>query len=393
MPDNASRAFTPFSAYRKRDVIRRFWAIVGGFWQGVTARRAWFYMLGLMLGLVLVLFVNVGVNRWQSALFNALEAKDSARAFFALALVPLLVLGGAGAGALVVYTRETFQVFWREFTVKLLVQRWVADGRYRSMQEQGREPPNPEYRIADDVRVSLDPLVDFAIGFFSAGLAMVAFIGILWTVGGSTTLPIGGGKTITIPAFMVLAAIFYGIIMTSATVLVGRPLVAAIARRNESEGRLRFDLTRLREHAEPIRRRGEAGQAHAAILETYGDVVARSRTIIRYHTRITWFTNGNGVLVPLFAIVLATPKYLAGGLSLGDLVSLGAAFHQTQAAFSWLVDNFRQVALWYASAGRVVDVIDALADEPEGHTAAHDALVPGASKGETPSMPIRALAK
>lgn len=363
MSESASRAFTSFSSHRKRDVISRFWVVSGRFWQGSTRKNAFFYTFGLAAGLILVLFVNIGINRWQSALFNALEAKDQARAFFALSLVPLLVLGGAGTGALVVYMRETLQVLWREFTVRTLVARWISNDRYRSMQEEGREPPNPEYRIADDVRVSLDPLVDFAIGFFSAGLALVAFIGILWTVGGSQTVTIGG-TSVTIPAFMVLAAILYGVIVTSATVWVGRPLVDAIAHRNESEARLRFDLTRVREHAENVRAKQEAGQAHAAINQTYDAVVERSRRIVQYHTRITWFTNGNGVLVPLVAIVLATPKYLAGGLSLGDLVSLGAAFLQTQMAFSWLVDNFRQVALWYASAGRVVDVIDALHDAP-----------------------------
>lgn len=361
MSEEASRAFTSFSTHRKRDVVRRFWAVAGGFWKGATRSRAFFYTFGLALGLVLVLFVNVGVNRWQSGLFNALEAKNGTRAFTVLGLVPLLVLGGAAAGALVVYMRETLQVYWREFVVKALVARWIERDRYRRMQEQGREPPNPEYRIADDVRVALDPLVDFAIGFFSAGLALVAFIGILWQVGGSVTIDMGG-KSLTIPAFMVLAAVIYGFTMTAATVWVGRPLVAAIAHRNESEARLRFDLTHLREHAEKVRAEGAGPARHGAILSTYESVVERSRRIVRYHTRITWFTNGNGVLVPLFAIILATPKYLAGGLSLGDLISLGAAFHQTQTAFSWLVDNYRQVALWYASAGRVVDVIDALDD-------------------------------
>jgi len=366
MNDHAS-AFKPFSEHRKRDVVLRFWAVAGQFWHGATRSRAFFYTFGLALGLILVLFVNVGVNRWQSALFNALEAKDGHRAFFVLALVPVLVLGGAGAGALVVYMRETLQVYWREFVVKALVARWIDRDRYRRMQEKGREPPNPEYRIADDVRVALDPLVDFAIGFFSAGLALVAFIGILWTVGGSMKVSIGG-TAVTIPAFMVLAAMLYGLAVTSATVWVGRPLVGAIARKNESEARLRFDLTHLREHAEKVRAEGGGPARHQAILETYDNVVERSRRIVTYHARITWFTNGNGVLVPLFAIVLATPKYLAGGLTLGDLVSLGAAFQQTQMAFSWLVDNYRQVALWYASAGRVVDVIDALEDDyAEGH--------------------------
>jgi vitamin B12/bleomycin/antimicrobial peptide transport system ATP-binding/permease protein len=362
MSENASRSFVPFSEHRKRDVFRRFWAVTGLFWHGQTRSRALFYSGGLALGLVLVLIVNVGVNRWQSALFNALEAKDSARAFFAVTLVPLLVLGGAGAGALVVYMRETLQVFWREFVVKSIVARWIAGDRYRAIQEEGREPPNPEYRIADDVRVALDPLVDFAIGFFSAGLALVAFIGILWSVGGSMTMKLGSAS-FTIPAFMVLAAVLYGAIMTTATMWVGRPLVGAIARKNESEARLRFDLTHIREHAEKVRQAGTGPASHQAILNTYEGVVERSRRVVQYHTRITWFTNGNGVLVPIFAIVLATPKYLAGGLSLGDLISLGAAFHQTQAAFSWLVDNYRQVALWYASAGRVVDLIDALSDE------------------------------
>ncbi|MGL5448101.1 MAG: SbmA/BacA-like family transporter, partial [Rhabdaerophilum sp.] len=291
------------------------------------------------------------------------EAKDSARAFFAIALVPLLVLGGAGAGALVVYMRETLQVLWREFTVKSLVARWIGGDRYRTIQEDGREPPNPEYRIADDVRVALDPLVDFAIGFFSAGLALVAFIGILWKVGGSMPVTLGGAS-FTIPAFMVLAAMLYGLVMTIAIIWAGKPLVSAIARKNESEARLRFDLTHIREHAEKVRASGLGPTSHQTVLNTYEGVVERSRKVVQYHTRITWFTNGNGVLVPLFAIVLATPKYLAGGLTLGDLISLGAAFHQTQAAFSWLVDNYRQVALWYASAGRVVDLIDALNNEP-----------------------------
>lgn len=365
-------AFVPFSTLGKREVFARFWALTGKFWKGATAGRAWTYTLALALGLVLVLLVNLSINRWQSALFNALEARDAGRAYMAILVVPLIVLGGAGAGALVVYSRETLQVFWREFVVGGLVARWISRDRYRAIQEAGREPPNPEYRIADDVRVALDPLVDFAIGFFSAGLALVAFIGILWQVGGSMDLPIGGGRTLTIPAFMVIAAMLYGVVVTGAMIVFGRPLVQAVARRNESEAKLRFELTRVREHAEKVRDAGGGPAAEATIRETYEGVVERSRRMVAIHTRITWITNGNGVLVPIFALMLATPKYLAGGLSLGDLVSLGAAFHQTQAAFSWLVDNFRQVAMWYASAGRVVDMIDAVEAPHDDQPAAQD---------------------
>jgi vitamin B12/bleomycin/antimicrobial peptide transport system ATP-binding/permease protein len=364
MIDPNARAFTPFSDHHKREVAARFWAVASRFWLDAGRNRAWFYSIGLAVALLLVLLVNFSINRWQSTFFNALERRDSDVALWAVTIVPLLVLAGAGVGALVVYMRETLQVFWRRYVVAKVTDRWMERDRYRAIQEQGKEPPNPEYRIADDVRMSLDPLVDFAIGFFSATFTAATFIGILWTVGGSARIPVGGGEHIVVPAFLVIAALLYAVLVTSGTFLVGRPLVGAVAKRNEAEARLRFDLTKVREHAEAVRAEGRGPQARETIETTYQDVVERSRAMVKYHTRITWFTNGNGLLIPIFALALATPKYLAGELSLGDLVSLGAAFHQVQAALSWFVDNFRQVAMWYASAGRVFDLI-AATEPPE----------------------------
>lgn len=367
MSANAQSSFVPFTAQHHRVVFLRFWHFIRGFWSGPTRRRAWALVLGLALGLVLVLLVNFSVNRWQSALFNALEKKDGTRAFFTLSLLPLMVIGGALAGALVLYTRETFQVRWREWVLLQITRRWIAGDRFRQLQLEGREPANPEYRIADDVRLALDPLVDFAIGWFSALLAAVTFIGVLWTVGGSFTFHTEMTGQVTIPAFLVLAAIVYGAILSMISWRVGRPLVGAVARRNEIEARLRFDLTHLREHAARVAEERRGPAALGGIRETYDGVVARSLDMIRYHIRLTWISNGNGVLMPIFATALATPKYLAGEMTLGDLVSLGPAFHQVQMALAWLVDNFRQVATWYASAGRVFDMIEAV-DVPAGET-------------------------
>lgn len=349
-----------FADRRKRDVVRRFFDLSGSFWTGQNRVRAWALTIGLAVGLLAVLGVNVSVNRWQSFLFNALEKRDAANAWFALWLVPLLALGGAAAGALVVYTRETLQVFWREWVVARLTERWISNDRYHHIQTAGIEPANPEYRIADDVRIALDPIVDFAIGFFSATLAAVTFIGILWTVGGSMRI-----GDVTVPAFMVLAAIAYGAVLTTATLWVGQPLVGAVARRNEAEAKLRFELTRVREHAATVARAGGGPAALRSIASVYADLVARWRRVVGMHTRLTWFMNGHGVLAPIFGIAVATPKYLAGDLSLGDVVSLGAAFVQVQAAFSWIVDNYRQIALCYASVGRVVDLVEVTgSDDP-----------------------------
>jgi vitamin B12/bleomycin/antimicrobial peptide transport system ATP-binding/permease protein len=230
---------------------------------------------------------------------------------------------------------------------------------FHHLQRHNIEPANPEYRIADDVRMSVEPLVDFAIGWFSALLAAITFIGVLWHVGGSWRVSAGGG-TYTIPAFMVLAALAYGIVLSLLTWFIGRPLVPAIARRNEAEALLRFELTKVREHAERVAAENGGPAGQTSVLATYKLVLERSLIMIRYHIRLTWVANGSGVLVPIIATALATPKYLAGDMSLGDLVSLGPAFQQVQLAMAWLVDNFRQVALWYASAGRVSDLVSAM---------------------------------
>lgn len=338
--------------------------LVLGFWRGPGCRRAWALSIGLCLGLLAVLVVDVSINRWQSALFNALERKDVSRVTSTIWLLPLIVLGAAAAGVCVVWTREVLQVRWREWVTATLVSRWAAANRFRRIQTAGVEPANPEYRIADDVRMALDPLVDFAIGLFSAILGAATFIGILWIVGGSMTLTIGGAA-ITIPAFMVIAALIYGVGVSTLAVFIGRPLVGRVARRNEAEAKLRFELTRLREHAAPIAAADGGPAARASIASVYDLVVDRWIAMIWLHARLTWVTNGSGVLVPLLPLVLATPKYLAGDLSWGDMASLAAAFVKVQGAITWLVDNFRQVAQWYASAGRVVDLMDAM-DEIDG---------------------------
>ena len=66
-------------------------------------------------------------------------------------------------------------------------------------------------------------------------------------------------------------------------------------------------------------------------------------------------------MTPLVPLLFAAPKYLRGELTLGEVTQLAAAFAHVQMAISWIVDNFSRVADWYASARRVMDMVDACA--------------------------------
>jgi putative ATP-binding cassette transporter len=342
-----------------RQVAWRFAGLTGGFWRGASARRAWFWSLLLAVAIILSVFANVTVNRWNGWFFDALEKKDSESALIAMAVFPVLVLIAAGLGVVILVARETFQVHWRQWVTGKLADGWINERRFFRLGLSGYEPANPEYRIADDVRWATEPVVDFAIGLLTAVITIITFIEILWEIGGALQIATGGGR-VTIPAYMVLAAIVYAVLVSLLISIVGRRLPRLIAARNEGEARLRFSLMRIRDHGETIALARTEPSERRAVAQTYDGLVRRWLAMIRQRGRLTWITNGSGALVPVVPLLLAAPKYLSGEMSLGGVVQVAAAFVAVQNAFNWLLDNFMRIAEWLAAARRVNELADAL---------------------------------
>jgi putative ATP-binding cassette transporter len=140
---------------------------------------------------------------------------------------------------------------------------------------------------------------------------------------------------------------------------VCRPLVSCFARKNEAEGIFRFALMRLRENAESVALLRGAESEKQAFKAAYDTVVTRWLAIVRQHGRLTWITNSSGPMIPVVPLLFAAPKYFSGELSLGEVTQLAGAFVQVQMAISWLVDNYNRIAECYASARRVMVLVDA----------------------------------
>ncbi len=367
-----------------RAMAIRFNTFAGGFWTGSSARLAWRLTAGLAGFLVLKLAVDVATNHWNRWFFDALERHDGWSAARAVAAFGGLFICIAAVGVGIVLTRERLQVRWREWCTARLLDGWLSNQRFYRLTAAESPMQNPEYRISDDVRMATEPLTDFAIGLFTAVLAAATFAGILWSVGGSLNVTVGGAE-ITIPAFMVLGAIVYGTVMSALIPIVGRRLSGAAAAKNEAEARFRFEMIRLRENAEGvIMARGE-DDARRRLDLTYADLVRKWMSVVRQHGNVTWVMNSNSALVPVVPLVLCAPKYLAGDLSLGEVMQLASAFAQVQMAISWLVDNYWRIAEWFASAKRVVELEDSYGAVDEA-AAAGQSLV---SRGTAPADEIR----
>jgi putative ATP-binding cassette transporter len=362
----AAASERPFSA-------RLFLNRAVGFWTGPDRRNAWLWTAGALALVFANLAVNVGINRWNKWFFDALERKDGSTLWTAVIVIVVLVALGAAFAVAMVWCRMTLQVKWRQWLTGEMLARWLSEQRYYRLAVTDEDQINPEYRIADDLRLASEPVVEFAVGFINALLAAVTFVGILFWVGGSLTIDIGG-TSVWIPGYIAIAAVLYATATSVLTYLIGSPLVDRVAAKNEAEAQFRYELTRVRENAESIALIKGADDERERLNETFATVAARWLDVVRQHCHLTWILNGNAFFAPVFPVLLAAPKYLAGELSLGSVMQIAAAFIAVLTALNWFAENFIRLAEWSASARRAQELHEAL-DEMDDDTARTAAIV------------------
>ncbi len=365
-------------------VARAFARFSGGFWTDEGAMRAWLLTLGLFVLLLLSTAATIAMNHWNRWFFDSLESRDVGALGRAVLMFAIIIVSMASIGVGIVFTRETLQVRWRQWIVARMLDRWLSAQRFHRLSASGKEPQNPEYRIADDTRWATEPLVDLGIGLVLAVVNAAAFIAILWTVGGSYTLRMGDEHAITIPAYLVVVALAYGMLASWLMLKVGAALPGCVARRNEAEGHFRFGMMRLRDNAESVALLAGGPGERRILARSYDRVVDCWLAIVRQHARLTWITNASGPMIPIVPLLFAAPKYISGDLTLGQVTQLAAAFVQVQIAISWLVDHYGKIAEWYASARRVMEIVEACDELPASPSAAQSAPDRGAGEAGVP---------
>jgi len=343
-------------ANERRYLFRRFWSGGFGFW---STRRSWILTIGLAGVIVVNIGVQYGLNVWNRNFFDALQNRDTAAALQQGLLFPLLAAGSVLLGVFAVNLRMATQRSWRLWLTNTVVGYWLANGRYFQLNLIRGDHGNPEYRIAEDLRVGTDAPVDFAAGFFQAVLSALTFIVVLWTIGGALTISLGG-REITIPGFLVIGAIVYAVIASGSMVIIGRRFVSAAEAKNQSEAEYRYVLTRLRENGESIALLGGEDEERAGLDKALKKVLRAWRDLAVQHMRTTVISQGSGQLAPVIPVLLCAPKFLAGSMSLGEVMQAASAFVIVQTAFSWLVDNYPRFADWTASARRVGSLLVSL---------------------------------
>jgi putative ATP-binding cassette transporter len=343
----------------EKQLLARFWRSASGFWRGRAAWRAWLLVALLIATVLLQLLTQYGLNYWNRDFFNAIGRKDAAGLWIeALRFLPLAAASLCLA-ILSVWGRMTMQRSWREWLSNHLYDYWLENDRYVRLRFMPGDHQSPEFRIAEDARVATDLPIDLVLGLFSAILTAITFIGILWSVGDSLVIS-PGGVTITVPGYLVIAVILYSMLLSAATLLIARHLTRVLEENKRSEAELRSIGTHLRESGEGTALADGRKDGRHTIGAALKAVIAIWRIYCWQLMRLTLITYTSLLITPVVGLLLCTPKYLQGMMTLGEVVQAAAAFVVVQGAFSWFTDNYARLAEWAASANRVASLLLAL---------------------------------
>ena len=344
---------------KRQYLLQRFCNDAVAFWGPHGARLSWVLSALILLIILLNLAATYGMNVWTRAIFDALQNSDSRGVLF-LSLIYLPLLAACVFLSVTnVYARMTIQRRWREWLNNGLVDRWLKNRNYYQLNYVGDAAKNPECRIADDVRIATEAPVDFAAGITTSVLSAATFIAVLWTLGGGLTLHLGG-IVITIPGFLVFAAIIYAVFASGFTLFIGRRFIKVSESKSQAEAEYRYVLTRLRENGESIALLRGENEERNSIGASFKTVLSAWRDISMQFMRTTIVAQTSGYVAPILPIILCAPKFLDGSMTLGAVMQAASAFTIVQGAFNWIVDNFPRLADWTASARRIASLQSSL---------------------------------
>jgi vitamin B12/bleomycin/antimicrobial peptide transport system ATP-binding/permease protein len=362
--------------------LSKLWVLARPYWfaeeqqtiavwgRSVTIKESWIArgLLAVIVGLsVLIVYMSKLINAWNARFFNALQDKN-ADAFWAelqywVVLVALFIV----AFVYRLWLTQMLTIRWRRWLSEVYFRDWLADRTYYRMELVSQGTDNPEQRIEQDCATFTQQTLSISLGLLLQIMTLITFAAVLWNLSGGFVLPIFGG--VTIPGYMMWAAIAYALVGSTATYLIGRPLVRVNFQLERYNADFRYRMVRIRENAESIALyRGEHDEerrlrsAFARIFETWW-------SLMTYNKRLAWLTSFYGQAASIFPIIVAAPQYFAGKIQLGVLTQTADAFGQVQGSLSWFVDTYATLAAWKAGVDRLTTFSEAMVRAKEAAAA------------------------
>jgi putative ATP-binding cassette transporter len=333
---------------RNTRFLTAFWALAKPYWVS-EQRSKGLLLLAAVVGLSLALvYLNVRFNAWYNDFYNAIQEKRADDFYRLIGFFLFLAFLYIGFAVYRVYLRQMLEIEWRKWLNERYLQNWLAGRAYYKLQLLDRGTDNPDQRIAEDLRLFVQLTLQLGLGLLSAVVTLASFVTILWTLSGALEL-----AGITIPGYMVWAALIYAILGTWLTHKIGKPLIQLEFDRQRYEADYRFSLVRLRENSEGVALYRGENEELVNFRARFTGVITNWWGIMKKQKQLGFFTISYDQLAVVFPFVVSAPRYFSGAIQLGGVMQIASAFGQVQSALSWFIDAYSMFAQWKATVDRL----------------------------------------
>ena len=353
-------------ALAKAGVLREAWKLAWPYWRSDEKWSA----IGLLVAVVALnlgaVYLNVRFNLWNRDFYDALQEYDWPRFWWQFGVFCMLATVWVIVGVYQLYLSQILHIRWRRWLTERSLKGWLSHQAYYRIQIDQSTTDNPDQRIADDLDSFATLSISLSIGLLNSVVTLFSFILILWNLSPSVTVPLWGGHSFEIPAYLVFAAFVYAGIGSWLAQFIGRPLVGLMFNQQRFEADFRFSLVRLREHAESVAFYGGEGHEYNVFDHRFGRVVGNWWDLIRRRKKLSWFTTSYAQVAIIVPFLCAAPSFFAKTIQLGGLMQVISAFGSVQDALSFIVNSYTSIAEYQAVVerlagfhGRVAAIVEA----------------------------------
>jgi putative ATP-binding cassette transporter len=351
--------------------IREVWKIAKEFFIGDKKIYAWMLLLSVIIFELLYIYILVKLNFWNNKFYNTIQDLNYPAFSSALKEFAVIVFFAIMTFVIKTFLNLWTQLEWRVWMTQRYLKRWTENYSYYGLKVLGHESDNPDQRISEDIRGFITDFMTLSIGFLSAVVTLLTFVGILWNLSGVLEFKIFEYE-IRIYGYLVWIAIVYTFISTYIIHIIGKPLSSLLFKQEQVEADMRFSLVRLRENAESIAFFNAGQSENLTFLDRFTNIVDNTKKIIKTRLYLTFFINFYLNIGNIFPIVVVAPRFFRKEIKFGDMMQTVGAFRNVQESLSWVIDSYTTIANFKAETLRLAGFRTSLEEWERAHGRSHN---------------------
>jgi len=337
------------------------------FWDSKHRYQALLMLLGLILGILISITLTVIFTGYISIFFTALSTLNAPLFISSIEIMLSTLIGSSVIQYLNTYISGIIANNWRVFLTEKLLDQYSQDNCYLGLTRQDVPIEGLEVTPVDSIREFVDLTLSLGKDLLEKILTLPIYLRILWILGGTLSF-LFLGVSISIPGYLVFAAILFTITTSIVSNLIGHALKDWLNKNINSEANMRREVTFIHENAESIALTQTIDIHRKSLINESLIIQHNSAKITKIKAGIHSFYEFCQPLAFIFPYVIASPLYFMQKITEEALFSLGYAFGQVYYSLSWFVDSYELLSKYTTSLTRIIELEEAIANQKTQNT-------------------------